>query len=50
MSGDNPEMIAKAQYDEIQKAQQDTQEQLQKALASLADFEKKEKEAVAKSS
>ena len=48
MSGDNPEMIAKAQYDEIQKALDEQKEQLEKAKLALADFEKKEKEAVAK--
>ena len=41
-------MIEKSQYEEVLKQQQETQELLQKALASVAEFEKKEKEAVAK--
>lgn len=48
MSGKAPEMIEKSQYEEVLKQQQETQELLQKALASVAEFEKKEKEAVAK--
>lgn len=48
MSGDNPAMIEKAQYDAIQKALDEQKEQLEKATKALADFEAKEKEAVAK--
>ena len=48
MSGDNPAMIEKAQYDAIQKALNEQKEQLEKATKALAEFEAKEKEAIAK--
>ena len=48
MSGDNPAMIEKAQYDAIQKALDEQKEQLEKATKALADFEAKEKLAVEK--
>ena len=49
MSGDNPVMIEKAQYDVIQKALEEQKEQLEKATKALADFEAKEKLAIEKS-
>lgn len=49
MSGANPEVIAKAQYDEVQKALDEQKVELQKALDSIALFKAKEQEAVAKS-
>ena len=48
MSGDNPAMIEKAQYDAIQKALDEQKEQLEKATKALAEFEAKEKEVIAK--
>ena len=48
MSGDNTAMIEKAQYDAIQKALDEQKEQLEKATKALAEFEAKEKEAIAK--
>ena len=48
MSGDNPEVIAKAQYDEVQKALDEQKVELQKALDAIAVFKAKEKEAVVK--
>ena len=42
------EVIAKAQYDEIQKAFKEQEEQLQKANAMLAEFKQKEKEQIQK--
>lgn len=48
MSGTNPELIAKAQFDEVQKALDTQKEELQKALDSIAVFKAKEKEQVAK--
>ena len=48
MSGDNPAMIEKSQYDAIQKALNEQKEQLEKATKALAEFEAKEKEAIAK--
>lgn len=48
MSGDNPVMIEKAQYDAIQKALDEQKEQLEKANKALADFEAKEKLAIEK--
>ena len=41
-------MIEKAQYDAIQKALNEQKEQLEKAAKALAEFEAKEKEAIAK--
>lgn len=49
MSGTNPEMIEKSQYEEILKQQKETQEQLQKAMEALAVVEKEKKEQIAKS-
>lgn len=48
MSGDNPVMIEKAQYDNVEKALNDQKVELQKALEALELFKAKEKEAVAK--
>lgn len=48
MSGDNPEVIAKAQYDEVQKALDEQKVELQKALDAIAVFKAKEKEAIVK--
>lgn len=42
------EVIAKAQYDEIQKAFKEQEEQLQKATAMLAEFKQKEQEQIQK--
>lgn len=42
------EVIAKAKYDEIQKAFKEQEEQLQKATAMLAEFKQKEKEQIQK--
>lgn len=42
------EVIAKAHYDEIQKAFKEQEEQLQKATAMLAEFKQKEKEQIQK--
>ena len=43
------EMVAKAELDVIQKAFKEQQEQLEKALASVAKFEQERKEQIAKS-
>src|SRR5574344_917481 len=42
------EVVAKAQYDEIQKAFKEQEEQLQKANAMLAEFKQKEQEQIQK--
>lgn len=48
MSGDNPEVVAKAQYDEVQKALDEQKVELQKALDAIAVFKAKEKETIVK--
>ena len=48
MSGEAPEVVAKAQFDDIQKAYNDQVEELKKAKEAIELFKKKELEAVEK--